>query len=143
MIVATQRAGVPAAAVVPEHWAEFYAVSGVPAALRVGDTIYVTGHDGEELDHSYAIDVKAQIRRTFVTLEETLAEAGAGLSDVVELHSYHVGLQAQKEQLLAVATEFLAAPFPAWTAVGVAELYDEASVVEISCTALVRRASGA
>lgn len=133
-------AGRRADAVVPQHWAQFYADSGVPAAIRVGDTIHVTGHDGEELDHTYARDAAAQIRRTFVTIGETLAEAGAGWADVVELRSYHVGLRAQSDVVLAVAAEFLSVPFPAWTAVGVAELFEQGSVVEIACTALVRTA---
>jgi enamine deaminase RidA (YjgF/YER057c/UK114 family) len=142
VIVAIERAGRPAQAVIPDHWARFYADSGVPAAIRVGDTIHLTGHDGEEPDQTYAPDVTAQIRRTFATIEETPAEAGATWGDVVELRSYHVGLQAQSGPLLAVAAEFLSVPFPAWTAVGVAELYDEGSVVEIACTALVRGSSG-
>ena len=35
------------------------------------------------------------------------------------LNSFHVGLRAQAEVLVAVAGEFLTDPYPAWTAVGV------------------------
>ena len=141
MIVVTERAGRRAEAVIPPHWAQFYDDSGVPAAIRVGDTIHVTGHDGEELDRTYADEAAAQVCRTFVVIGETLAEAGASWDDVVELRSYHVGLQAQSGPLLSVAAEFLSVPFPAWTAGGVVELFEAGSVVEIACTALVREAS--
>jgi enamine deaminase RidA (YjgF/YER057c/UK114 family) len=53
----------------------------------------------------------------------------------VELNSYHVGLRVQAEALIAIAGEFLTDPYPAWTAVGVTELFDEGAVVEISCVA--------
>jgi len=49
--------------------------------------------------------------------------------------SYHVGLQEQTEVLLAVATEFLQDPFPAWTAVGVTDIIDAEALIEISCLA--------
>lgn len=39
--------------------------------------------------------------------------------------------------LLAVAAEFLTEPYPAWTAVGVTELFDSEAVIEISCVAVV------
>jgi enamine deaminase RidA (YjgF/YER057c/UK114 family) len=80
-------------------------------------------------------DPETQIRQTFRHLGATLSKGGAAWADVVELNSYHVGLRAQAELLIAVAGEFLSDPFPAWTAVGVTELFDEGAVVEISCIA--------
>ena len=62
------------------------------------------------------------MRGTFRNIELTLAAAGLGWQDVVAMNSYHVGFREQAPILLAVAAEFLAKPFPAWTAVGVAEL---------------------
>jgi len=51
--------------------------------------------------------------------------------------SYHMGLQSQAEQLLIVATEFLEDPYPAWTVVGVTELFLSDALVEISCVAVL------
>jgi len=39
--------------------------------------------------------------------------------------------------LLSVAAEFLKAPYPAWTPVGVTELWPPEAVVEIRCVAVV------
>lgn len=77
------------------------------------------------------------LRQTFRNMEATLHEAGASWGDVVALHSYHVGLHAQADALLEIAAEFLAEPYPAWTAVGVTELIDPPALVEISCEALL------
>ena len=108
----------------------------MPAAVRSGRILYVTGHTGESAEGVFPADVEAQVRGTFRNLELTLGEAGLGWHDVVALNSYHVGFRDQVPDLLAVAAEFLTKPFPAWTAVGVTELIDPKAVIEISCVAV-------
>ena len=123
--------------VVPEHWTDFYESTHIPAAVRDRDRLYVTGHTGEDSEGIFSPDPEVQIRQTFQNVSLTLATAGASWADVVELNSYHVGLRAQSDVLIAVAGEFLGDPYPAWTAAGVTELFDEGAVVEISCTAVL------
>jgi enamine deaminase RidA (YjgF/YER057c/UK114 family) len=123
--------------VVPDHWTGFYESTHIPAAVRDGDRLYVTGHTGEDSDGNFSADPEIQIRQTFHHIGATLSKGGAGWADVVELNSYHVGLQAQAQVLIGIAGEFLSDPYPAWTAVGVTELFDEGAVVEISCVAVV------
>jgi enamine deaminase RidA (YjgF/YER057c/UK114 family) len=117
--------------VVPEHWTDFCESTHIPGGVRDGDRLYLTGHTGEDSDGSFSADPETQIRH----LSATLSKAGAGWADVVALDSYHIGLRAQADVLLAVAAEFLDDPYPAWTAVGVTELFDEEAIVEISCIA--------
>ena len=124
-------------AIVSPIWEKFFEDTSVPAAIRDGNTLYVTGHTGEDDDLTFSPDTEHQIRRTFLNIAQTLAQAGTDWSEVVEIVSYHVGLRSQAEPLLAVSHEFLAEPFPAWSAVGVSELWDEGSVVEMSCVAIV------
>ena len=124
-------------AIVPAVWADFYAETHIPAAVRAGDTLRVTGHTGETVDGVFSGDIEEQIRQTFRNIAFTLAETGASWSDVVEINSYHVGLLNQAESVLKVAAEFLEDPYPAWTAVGVTELILPEAVVEISCVAIV------
>jgi len=121
--------------VVPEHWAHFYESTHIPAAVRDGDRLYVTGHTGEYPDGNFSADPETQIRQTFRNIGATLSKGGASWADVVELNSYHVGLRTQAEILIAIAGEFLSDPYPAWTAVGITELFDEGAVIEISCIA--------
>ncbi len=121
--------------VVTKHWTDFYESTHIPAAVRSGDRLHVTGHTGEDPDGTFSADPETQIRQTFSHIGATLSKGGASWADVVELNSYHVGLQAQAEFLIAIAGEFLDDPYPAWTAVGVTELFDEGAVVEISCIA--------
>jgi enamine deaminase RidA (YjgF/YER057c/UK114 family) len=121
--------------IVPEHWTDFYESTHIPAGVADGDRLYVTGHIGEDLDGNVSRDPQTQIRQTFRHIGATLSKGGATWADVVELISYHVGLRAQAEVLIAIAGEFMTDPYPAWTAVGVTELFDEGAVVEIGCVA--------
>jgi len=123
--------------VVPGHWTNFYESTHIPAAVRDGDRLYVTGHTGEDPDGSFSADPETQIRQTFRHIGATLPAGGASCADVVELNSYYVGLWAQAGILVAIAGEFLTDPYPAWTAVGVIELFDEEAVAEVRCIAAV------
>ena len=125
--------------IVPPVWAAFYEETHVPAAVRVGDTLHLTGHTGEAADGLFPADPEAQIRGTFVNIALTLAEVGASWTDVVSLTTYHVGLRTQTAMLLNVAADFLDVPYPAWTAVGVTELWPPEAVIEISCIAVLRQ----
>lgn len=123
--------------IVPAVWADFYAETRIPAAVRVGDTLRLTGHTGETADGVFSADHESQTRQVFRNVALTLAEAGAAWSDVIEINSYHVGLLGQAESLLRIASEFLADPYPVWTAVGVTELILPEALVEIRCVAVV------
>ena len=122
---------------VPALWREFYEATRIPAAVRAGGLLHIAGHTGEASDGVFPVDAETQMRNTFRNIAATLGEAGLRWADVVELTSCHVGLRDQVPALLAVATEFLGDPYPAWTAVGVTELFDPEAVVEISCVAVV------
>jgi enamine deaminase RidA (YjgF/YER057c/UK114 family) len=123
------------AAIVSATWEPFYKETQVPSAVLDGDQLHVSGHTGEDRDGSFPAQLEAQILNTFRNLTETLSAAGADWTDVVSLTSYHVGLRGQENALLRVAGEFMEPPFPAWTAVGVTELWPREAVLEISCVA--------
>jgi enamine deaminase RidA (YjgF/YER057c/UK114 family) len=124
-------------AIVPEVWNDFYQLTHIPAAVRVGDTLRLTGHTGEMADGTFSGDIESQIRQVFLNIDATLVAGDAQWSDVVEITSYHVGLCAQADALLMVAAEFLEDPYPAWTGVGVSELFLPEALIEISCVAVV------
>jgi enamine deaminase RidA (YjgF/YER057c/UK114 family) len=123
--------------IVPTGWADFYDATGIPAAIRTGDILRLTGHTGEDADGIYPVAVEDQIRATFRNVGLTLAAAGASWADVVEINSYHVGYRQQVEALLRIAAEFLDAPYPAWTGVGVTELFLPEALIEIRCVAVI------
>lgn len=80
-------------------------------------------------------DPEAQFAVAFETLRSILREGGADLSDVVEITSYHVGIAAHMEAFMRVWARYLKEPYPAWTAVGVAELVVPGGLVELRAVA--------
>lgn len=129
--------------VLPPDWQPFCAATRIPAAVRAGRTVYLSGHAGEGDGGAAPEGLERQVRNAFRNMEETLREAGAAWSDVVQLTSYHVGVRAQMEVVLAVAAELFSGPLPAWTAVGVAELFDEGALLDISAIAVIGETTSA
>jgi len=81
-------------------------------------------------------DPKAQFAVAFETLRDILREGGADLGDIVEITSYHVGISAHMEAFMKVWAHYLKEPYPAWTAVGVAELIVPGGLVELRAVAV-------
>lgn len=105
--------------------------------VQVGDTIYVSGQTGFDEGLQIASDVGAQARQALRNLGRVLAEAGAGLDDVVELTSYHLDMDAMPAVVEAIR-EALPRHQPAWTAVGVTRLAMPAMQIEIKAVAVRR-----
>ncbi len=106
-------------------------------AVRVGDTIYVSGQVGVNEKHEPADGIEAQARLAFQNLERVLAEAGATLRDVVEMTTFHINLQADVAGFSKVKDEFFPDSYPAWTAVGTTELALPGLLVEVRATACI------
>ncbi len=83
-------------------------------------------------------DPEAQFETAFEALAEVLAQAGARLSDIVELTSYHVDIRSHMETFMRVKDRYLREPYPAWTAVGVADLVMPGGLVELRAMAMAR-----
>jgi enamine deaminase RidA (YjgF/YER057c/UK114 family) len=107
-------------------------------AVESGGFLFVSGCTGTRPDGTNSSDVSEQFRQAFKTVEMSLAEAGLTFSDVVEMTSYHVGLEKHFQEFMVVKDEFVGEPYPAWTAVGVSELAADGAVIEIKVTARVR-----
>ena len=123
--------------IIPPLWRPFYEETHIPAAIRVGDTLRLTGHTGEDADGIYPDDAEQQARGTFRNISITLEAAGATWDDVVEINSYRVELRSQADVLLQVAQEFLHDPYPAWTDIGVTELFPPDAIIEMRCVAVL------
>ena len=107
-------------------------------ATRVGDLLLLSGQLGLNPDGTAIEDLEAQFTAAFESVGLILKEAGCTFDDVVELQTFHVGLQSHLETFMKVKGEYITAPFPSWTAIGITELGVPGAVVEIKATAVVR-----
>jgi len=111
----------------------FQEAVGFSDAVIHGDTIHLSGviaapQEGEtSLNPAY--------ERAFARLEGVLKRLGATWDAVLVFDTFHKGpMAAQLDALVPVKNRYIKAPFPAWTAVGVAELYEPTAVTEIKLT---------
>jgi len=128
----------PFSPIVPEAQKGTYSRFRFAPAVETGDLIVVSGQLGFGADRSLPAAFADQVANAFRNIELILQEAGASLSDIVSLNSYHVGdLEAHLADFIEVQSRMLGEPHPAWTAVGVTQLAVKGAQVEIS--AIVRR----
>jgi enamine deaminase RidA (YjgF/YER057c/UK114 family) len=108
-------------------------------AVRVGDTVIVSGIPAGPGD-----TYEARVRRMFERLKTTLEAAGASMSDVVEITTFHREPKDTKTfdeefaRFQPIHDEYFAgATYPAWTAVGTTALLAEGAPVEMRAVAIV------
>ena len=129
-------AGEPKETLMPENpeARAFQEAVGFSDAVVHGDTIYLSGvvaapREGEtSLTPAY--------ERAFARLDATIKRLGASWDDVLVFDTFHAGtsMAAQLDALVPVKNRYIKTPFPAWTAVGVTELYEPTAVTEIKLT---------
>ncbi len=111
---------------------------GFSRAVRVGDTVYVSGtvawgEDGRLVGPG---DVYTQAQQAIRNIEKALAQAGASLRDVVRTRIYLTDISRWKDAARAHAEAF-ADVRPASSMLQVAALADAAMLVEIEAVAVV------
>jgi len=104
-------------------------------AMESNGLAFLSGFTGVAPDGALSTDPEAQIVQAFETVGLVLAEAGLDFRHIVDMTSYHVGLRNHLELFRRVKDRYVVPPYPAWTAVGVAELAVEGAIVEIKVTA--------
>jgi enamine deaminase RidA (YjgF/YER057c/UK114 family) len=126
-------------AIVPDGMQAVYEKIGYAPALKVGDTIYVSGQIGRDAAMQLVEGREAQTVQVFENLARVLETAGASLADVVDLTTFHTDMR-DLPMFMAVRDRYLNThPRPAWTAVGAHMLGGAPGyIVEIKAVAVVR-----
>ena len=124
--------------VVPPSMKTFYDTYHFAPAVIDGDQIRLSGVIGIAEDGSVSADPETQFTTAFEGVKTVLAEAGASLDDIVEMTTFHVGLQQHLATFMAVKDRFINDPYPAWTAIGITELAIPGGLVEIRVNARKR-----
>ncbi len=108
---------------------------GYSPAMRAGDFLYVAGQIGLNPDGSMPANDEGQIVNAFDRLKIVMEEAGASLDDIVELVSYHVGLQNHLGKFVEIKSRYIREPYPTWTILEIAGLARPGLIIEIKAVA--------
>ena len=121
--------------VIPTGQEDYYEDYHFAPAIKDGDRLYCSGVIGVGSDGTPAADPEAQFACAFDTLKSVLIAAGVGFDHVIEMTTFHVGLQQHLATFMKVKDRYINRPFPAWTAIGITELAFPGALVEIKVIA--------
>ncbi|MEJ3653821.1 RidA family protein [Actinomycetes bacterium KLBMP 9759] len=99
--------------------------------VRHDGLLHLSGVTGTGEDGRVPADPGEQFEQVFHHLRLYLGSAGARLSDIIEMTTYHVGLREHLDAFMAVKNRHITRPYPAWSAIGVAELITPGALVEV------------
>jgi enamine deaminase RidA (YjgF/YER057c/UK114 family) len=125
-------------AIVPPGMEAVYEKIRYAPAVKVGNTIYVSGQIGRDAAMQLVEGREAQMVQAFENLKLVLEAADASLNDVVDLTTFHTDMR-DLPLFMQVRDRYLTTePLPAWTAVGAHMLGGSAGyIVEIKAVAVL------
>jgi enamine deaminase RidA (YjgF/YER057c/UK114 family) len=125
-------------AVVPAGMEAVYERIRYAPAVKVGSTIYVSGQIGRDDKMKLVEGREAQTVQAFENLKKVLESAGASLSDVVDVTTFHTDMR-DLPLFIEIRDRYLTThPMPAWTAIGAHMLGGTAGyIVEIKAVAVL------
>lgn len=127
-------------AVIPAGMEDVYAKIRYSPAVKVGNTVYVSGQIGRNAAMELVEEREAQMVQAFENLKSVLAKAGATLSDVVDLTTFHTDMRDLSLFMKVRDRYFNVDPLPAWTAIGAHMLGGAPGyIVEVKAVAVLRQ----
>ena len=98
------------------------AIGTYSQAVRVGDTVYLSGQIGLDPSTSQLVEgIEAQIHRVFQNLRAVASAADSSFDDLVKLNVYLTDL-SHFSKVNEIMASYFRQPYPARAAVGVAAL---------------------
>ena len=121
----------PMEPIIPAKMQSYYDDWRMSPGLACNGFVFMTGFTGSGPDGVLSLDPEDQIREAFSQVGSVLAEAGMDFGHVVEMTTYHVGLQGHLDLFRAIRAERVKEPYPAWTAIEVAGFVTEGVIIGI------------
>jgi enamine deaminase RidA (YjgF/YER057c/UK114 family) len=125
-------------AVIPSGMEAVYENLHYSPAVKIGNTIYVSGQIGRDMSMRLVEGREAQIVQAFENLKVVLETAGASLGNVVDLTTFHTDMRDLPLFMAVRDRYFDQHPLPAWTAIGAHMLGGSAGyIIEIKAIAIL------
>ena len=127
-----------AKSIIPASMRLFYEEFHFSPAVLDKDILRCSGVIGVDLTTMKAsVDPVTQFEQAFLSLGEVLKEAGGDYTNILEMTTFHIGLNEHLKAFMSVKDKYIEEPYPAWTAIGVSELAFPDALLEIRVTARI------
>ncbi len=93
--------------VIPKGMENYYDQFHFAPAVKDSNRLYCSGVIGVGADGKVPADPETQFTQAFELLKSVLTTAGVSFSDVIEMTTFHVGLQAHLPTFLKVKDRYL------------------------------------
>ena len=124
-------------AIIPSSMQANYDRYHYAPAVKVGNTVWVSGQVGMREDGVIPPSLEEQLHVAFRRIKVLLEQAGASMDDIVELVSYHIDFPSGAATISAVKDQYITRSYPAWTGVGVSSLLIPGLLFEIKVVAVI------
>jgi len=111
------------------------AIGPLSRAIRVGDTLYVSGLVGVDFENRLGEGIEAQTRNTLEGIKSLVEAAGGSMADVVSVTAYLANLEDYKA-FNAVYVQYFQPPLPARATVG-SQLIHKEHLIELQAVAVI------
>ena len=128
--------------IIPKGMENIYDTFHYAPAIRVGDTIYLSGQVGRDENLNVVEGAEAQFTQAFENVRKVLDAAGATFDDVVELETWFADDMADLKTFLAVKDRYFTNRYPTWTGFAVKGFSMPGILVEIKCKAILNLDAG-
>ncbi len=107
-------------------------------AVRVGNTLYVSGHTGSDpVTREIRSGIESQARQAFKNLQDVIEAAGGTMKDVVKVNIFMTDMASDFDGMNSVFREVFPEDAPARSTVGVAHLARPGLLLEIELVAVL------
>lgn len=123
--------------IIPKGMENIYDTYHYAPAIRVGDTLYLSGQVGRDADLRVVEGTEAQFVQAFENVKKVLDAAGATFDDVVELETWFTDSMDDLKTFLEVKDRYFTNLYPTWTGFAVKGFSMPGILVEIKCKAVL------
>ncbi len=123
--------------IIPKGMENIYDTYHYAPAIRVGNTLYLSGQVGRDEALQFVQGTEAQFVQAFENVKKVLDAAGAGFDDVVELETWFSDSMADLKTFLEVKDRYFTNLYPTWTGFAVKAFSMPGILVEIKCKAIL------
>ena len=121
--------------IIPSEFKHYYKDWHFSPVIESDGTVYLSGVTAARKDKPISRDPEEQFHDAFYKLGVYLSAAGLTFDDILEMTTFHIDLKKTIDVFSNVKDIYIKSPYPAWSAIGVAEFIPDNALVEMRIVA--------